>query len=38
MSIFEMIIGIIGVLLIVSGYYISSKLFSGDFNHEWTIS
>ncbi|MFF2447816.1 FtsX-like permease family protein [Neobacillus sp. NPDC058068] len=31
MSIFEVIIGIIGVVLIISGYYISSKLFSGDF-------
>ena len=30
-SIFEMIIGIIGILLIIVGYYISSKLFGGDF-------
>ncbi|MET3207497.1 UNVERIFIED_CONTAM: bacitracin transport system permease protein [Paenibacillus sp. PvR008] len=30
-SIFEMIIGIIGVSFIASGYYVSSKLFSGDF-------
>ncbi|MGW8958819.1 FtsX-like permease family protein [Paenibacillus sp. NPDC055715] len=29
-SIFEMIIGIIGVSFIASGYYVSSKLFSGD--------
>ena len=31
MSIFEIIIGIIGVVSIISGYYISTKLFSGDF-------
>lgn len=30
-SFFEMIIGIAGVILITLGYYISSKLFSGDF-------
>ena len=30
-SIFEMIIGIFGILLIIIGYYISSKLFGGDF-------
>ncbi|MGE6628874.1 FtsX-like permease family protein [Bacillus sp. NPDC077027] len=30
-SIFEMIIGIIGIVSIGSGYYISSKLFSGDY-------
>ncbi|MDR7237602.1 ABC transporter permease [Neobacillus drentensis] len=30
-SIFEMIYGIIGILLILIGYYISSKLFGGDF-------
>ncbi|MEH7375960.1 ABC transporter permease [Neobacillus drentensis] len=30
-SIFEMIYGIIGILLILLGYYISSKLFGGDF-------
>ncbi|ETI67232.1 FtsX-like permease family protein [Neobacillus vireti] len=31
MSVFEIIIGIIGVVLIISGYYISTKLLSGDF-------
>ncbi|MFJ5717961.1 FtsX-like permease family protein [Neobacillus sp. NPDC093127] len=31
MSIFEVIIGIIGVVLIISGYYISTKLLSGNF-------
>jgi bacitracin transport system permease protein len=31
MSIFEIIIGIIGVVLIISGYYISTKLLSGNF-------
>ncbi|QCJ41041.1 ABC transporter permease [Bacillus sp. S3] len=31
MSWFEIIIGIIGLISIISGYYISSKLFSGDF-------
>ena len=30
-SIFEMIYGIIGILMILLGYYISSKLFGGDF-------
>lgn len=30
-SFLEMIIGIIGVILIALGYYISSKLFTGDF-------
>ncbi|MFK4302113.1 bacitracin transport system permease protein [Paenibacillus sp. RC254] len=30
-SIFEMIIGIIGVSFIALGYYVSSKLFGGDF-------
>lgn len=30
-SIFEVIIGIVGILSIILGYYISSKLFSGDF-------
>ncbi|WP_338448888.1 ABC transporter permease [Niallia oryzisoli] len=30
-SIFEMIYGIAGILLIISGYYVSSKLFGGDF-------
>ncbi|WP_312474125.1 ABC transporter permease [Neobacillus sp.] len=32
MSVFEIIIGIIGLISIVSGYYVSSKLFGGDFN------
>ncbi|WP_078408911.1 FtsX-like permease family protein [Priestia abyssalis] len=31
MSLIEIIIGIIGIVFIVSGYYISSKLFDGDF-------
>lgn len=31
LSAFEIIIGIVGLILIVTGYYISSKLFSGDF-------
>ncbi|EKN66776.1 ABC transporter permease [Neobacillus bataviensis LMG 21833] len=31
MSWAEIIIGIVGMILIISGYYISSKLFSGDF-------
>lgn len=30
-SFFEMILGIVGILLIILGYYISSILFSGDF-------
>ena len=30
-SVFEIIIGIIGITGIVSGYYVSSKLFEGDF-------
>ncbi|MFD2446956.1 ABC transporter permease [Bacillus sp. CGMCC 1.16607] len=30
-SIFEMIFGVMGIILILSGYYISSKLFDGDF-------
>ncbi|MDQ0492398.1 ABC transporter permease [Paenibacillus brasilensis] len=30
-TIFEIIIGIVGVSLIVLGYYVSSKLFGGDF-------
>ncbi|KAA9028404.1 ABC transporter permease [Niallia endozanthoxylica] len=30
-SIFEMLYGIAGILLIILGYYISSKLFGGDF-------
>jgi bacitracin transport system permease protein len=31
MSIFQMIIGIVGIGFIISGYYVSSKLFEGDF-------
>jgi bacitracin transport system permease protein len=31
-SFLEMIIGIIGIISIILGYYISSKLFSGDFS------
>ncbi|MDQ0220382.1 ABC transporter permease [Peribacillus cavernae] len=31
LSIFEIIIGIFGIGLIITGYYISSKLFGGDF-------
>lgn len=31
MSFFEIIIGVAGIALILTGYYISSKLFSGDF-------
>ncbi|MDQ0230863.1 ABC transporter permease [Metabacillus malikii] len=31
LSIFEMIIGTIGIASIILGYYVSSKLFSGDF-------
>lgn len=31
-SIIEMIIGILGIALIISGYYVSSRLFSGDFS------
>ncbi|MBP0727131.1 ABC transporter permease [Bacillus sp. RG28] len=31
MSIFEIVIGIVGILLIIFGYYLSSKLFEGDF-------
>jgi bacitracin transport system permease protein len=31
MSVFEIIIGIIGLISIATGYYISSKLFGGDF-------
>ena len=30
-SIFEMLIGIMGIALIIIGYYVSSKLFGGDF-------
>ncbi|MBN8194083.1 ABC transporter permease [Bacillus sp. NTK074B] len=32
MSTFEIVIGIFGILLIASGYYVSSKLFGGDFS------
>ncbi|MGG4489377.1 FtsX-like permease family protein [Metabacillus idriensis] len=31
MSFFEMAIGILGIIMIAAGYYISSKLFGGDF-------
>lgn len=31
-SIFEMIIGILGIVMIITGYYISSKLFSGEYS------
>ncbi|WP_160724342.1 FtsX-like permease family protein [Bacillus sp. USDA818B3_A] len=31
MSVLEIVMGILGLLAIISGYYISSKLFSGDF-------
>ncbi|AZU61870.1 FtsX-like permease family protein [Neobacillus mesonae] len=31
MSIWEIIIGAAGIIMILSGYYVSSKLFSGDF-------
>lgn len=30
-SIWEIIIGALGIIMIISGYYVSSKLFSGDF-------
>ncbi|MEH6936444.1 ABC transporter permease [Bacillus sp. JJ664] len=32
MSVFEIIIGIVGIISIGSGYFISSKLFGGDFS------
>ncbi|WP_400164427.1 FtsX-like permease family protein [Brevibacillus sp. TJ4] len=32
MSGWEIMIGMLGIVLILSGYYISSRLFSGDFN------
>ncbi|WP_342043173.1 ABC transporter permease [Bacillus sp. OTU2372] len=32
MSIWEILMGILGLLAIISGYYISSKLFTGDFS------
>ncbi|SDK20897.1 ABC transporter permease [Sediminibacillus albus] len=31
-SIFEILMGILGIGLILAGYYVSSKLFDGDFN------
>lgn len=31
-SVFEIIIGILGIVMIGIGYYVSTKLFSGDFN------
>ncbi|MCC5803451.1 FtsX-like permease family protein [Rossellomorea vietnamensis] len=31
MSKFEIVIGVFGIILIASGYYVSSKLFGGDF-------
>ncbi|WP_057762600.1 FtsX-like permease family protein [Cytobacillus praedii] len=31
LSIFEIFIGIVGIILIILGYYVSSKLFGGDF-------
>ncbi|WP_286231798.1 FtsX-like permease family protein [Neobacillus mesonae] len=31
MSIWEIVIGAAGIIMILSGYYVSSKLFSGDF-------
>ncbi|MED3651688.1 ABC transporter permease [Heyndrickxia sporothermodurans] len=31
-SVFEVLIGVIGIVLIISGYYVSSKLFDGDFS------
>ncbi|WP_313800099.1 ABC transporter permease [Cytobacillus sp.] len=31
LSLFEMFIGILGIALIILGYYVSSKLFGGDF-------
>lgn len=31
-SIFEMIIGIAGIILIIAGYYVSTKLFDGSFS------
>ncbi|NQD66329.1 ABC transporter permease [Bacillus haikouensis] len=30
-SVFQMILGILGIILIISGYFVSSKLFEGDF-------
>ncbi|GIN91632.1 bacitracin export permease protein BceB [Siminovitchia terrae] len=31
LSKFQVVIGILGIILIITGYYVSSKLFSGDF-------
>ncbi|SDN10592.1 bacitracin transport system permease protein [Fictibacillus solisalsi] len=31
-SVLEIIMGILGLVLIIAGYYVSSKLFGGDFN------
>ncbi|MDV2887637.1 bacitracin ABC transporter permease, partial [Alkalihalophilus pseudofirmus] len=31
LSIWEIVIGAVGIIMILSGYYISSKLFGGDF-------
>ncbi|MCM3602981.1 ABC transporter permease [Robertmurraya korlensis] len=33
LSVWEMIMGILGIILIAFGYYISTKLFSGDFTN-----
>ncbi|MFB7302290.1 ABC transporter permease [Heyndrickxia sporothermodurans] len=32
-SVLEVLFGIIGIVLIISGYYVSSKLFDGDFSN-----
>jgi bacitracin transport system permease protein len=37
MSFFEIVIGIVGILLIISGYYLSSKLFEGAFTSATTL-
>jgi bacitracin transport system permease protein len=37
MSFFEIVIGIVGILLIISGYYLSSKLFEGAFTSSTTL-
>jgi bacitracin transport system permease protein len=31
LSVFEILLGILGIAFIIAGYYVSSKLFSGDF-------
>jgi bacitracin transport system permease protein len=31
LSVFEILLGILGITFIIAGYYVSSKLFSGDF-------